>query len=337
MRSPARDCATVRMAALALVLAAAAVASAAPVAQWSFEGTAGAAVGIESNVLSPGFLDGTGEGGATYSASVVFPTIVDPLTGTVSANATSLNMVGSRQVRVADSAALDSASFTIESFVQVGEQGGYPAYIAHRHGGPDRGWQLDINPSEYARARFDTAAAANQVVGSQAPQSLADGAWHHTAVTFDAATNQITHYTDYTAVATRTLNGSATDATAVAADLILGGSFPGGSALDEVRYSSSVLTADQFLRTGAIGLWSFEGTPGSAIGTVPNQVLPGFLDGAGEGGESYSADTPANRVTDPISGQMYKNASSLDLSGSGRVRVANDPALDPSASPSRVS
>ena len=333
MRSQAPRPTIAKMVTLGLALAMAAMAVAAPVGHWQFEGTAGGAVGIESNALSPGFLDGTGENGAVYSGSVVFPTIVDPLTGAVSANATSLNMEGSRQVRVADNAALDSASFTIESFVQVGQQGGYPAYIAHRHGGPDRGWQLDINPSEYARTRFDTAAAANQVVGSQAPQSLADGQWHHTAVTFDATTNLITHYTDYTAVATRTLNGSATDATAVAADLILGGpaGYPSGSALDEVRYSNSVLAADQFLRPGSIGHWRFEGTPGSAIGTVPNQVLPGFLDGAGEGGESYSADTPANRVTDPISGRMYKNTSSLDLSGTGRVRVANDPALDPSA------
>lgn len=309
-------------------------AHAAPVGLWRFEGTAGGTVGTVPNALNPGTLDGTGQGGALYSGLVIGPSIYDPISGTVYANATSLDFTGSKVVNVPDDPALDAADFTIEAFIRMGaDQTSYPSYIRHRISSPARGWQLDIDPQEEARVRFDTAAQSNQVAGSGAGQSLADyGRWHHTAVTFDSATKRITHYTDYGITATRTLNGVASEATSIAEDLVLGASgYPAGSALDEVRYSNSVLSSSQFLRAVNNALWRFEGTPGDVVGNVPNAFSPGHLDGTGESGQTYSADVPAKLIRDPMTNTAWNNTSSLDLSSGGQVRVADDDELDATA------
>ncbi|MFC1806346.1 LamG-like jellyroll fold domain-containing protein [Planctomycetota bacterium] len=316
---------------VALVVVALGVAQAAPVGHWRFEGTAGGAAGAIPNVLSPGTLDAVGQGGATYSGNIAGPTIWDPISNTVYSNATSLDVSGGKLARVADDPALDAASFTIETLVRLGsDQTSYPNYLSHRVSSPARGWQLDIDPQEDARTRFDTAAQSNQTAGSGSKQSLADFRWHHTAVTFDAATQRITHYTDYGVTATRTLNGSVAEATTVAADLIFG-AIGSTAQMDEVRYSNSVLSNTQFLRPVNNALWRFEGTPGTAIGTVPNAFSPGHLDGQGEGGELYAADVPAVSTLDPLTGIYRGNTSSLDLSTAGRVRVLDDDELDASA------
>ena len=316
-------------AAVALAFGAAAMVEANPIGHWRFEGTAGGTVGTVPNGLNPGFLDGTGQNSAVYSGSVIGPQIWDPISGSLYSNATSVDVQGSRRVRVPDDNALDAPSFTIEALVKIGgDQTSYPNYLSHRQSSPASGWQLDIDPDEDARCRFDTSAQSNQTAGSGTPQRLADFRWHHTAVTFDAATKLITHYTDYGAVATRTLNGDAAEATSVATDMLFGSpSLPAGTALDEVRYSNSVLSSDQFLRSVNNAHWRFEGTPGGSVATVPNAANPGRLDGAGSSGALYSADTPGRWVIDPITGSVSQNTSSLDMN-SGQVRVLDDDELD---------
>lgn len=314
-----------------LVLGLLGVASAAPIGYWRFEGTAGNAIGNVPNVLNAGTYDGTGENSAVYSGSIIGPSIWDPITGTVYSNATSLNAAGTARVRVLDAAALDAADFTIEAFIKVGaNQAGWVRYIGHSGTGP-LGWQMGFDPAEEARSRFDTAAQSNQVVGGLIPQRMDDLRWHHTAVTFDATTKLITHYTDYGIIATRVLNGSASEATAVAADMLFGdSSMPAGTAVDEVRYTRGVLQSTLFLRSVNNAVWSFEGTPGAAIGAVPNLMNPGTLDGAGEGGALYSSDVNwvARSVHDPISGQVWDNTSSLDMNAGGLVRVLDADELD---------
>jgi len=296
---------------------------------WRCEGTAGGAVGTVPNVLSPGTLDGAGEGSAVYGASVIGPTIWDPISGTTYSNSTSLAIDGAKQVRVADDAALDAPDFTIEAFIKTGLQTGYPGYVSHMIIN-NQGWQLDIDPDEDARTRFDTTAQINQTAGSGTGQRLADQRWHHTAVTFNGTSKLITHYTDYGVTATRTLNGTASEATSVAADLLFGANaaWPAGSYVDEIRYSNSVLTDSQFLRSVGNALWRFEGTPGATIGSVPNALNPGNLDGAGEAGALFAADVPDNYTYDPITDTNWINTSSMDMSNAGAVRVLDADELD---------
>ncbi|MCS7305778.1 MAG: PA14 domain-containing protein [Thermoguttaceae bacterium] len=224
-------------------------ASAALIGWWRFEGTPGQSILSVPNAANPGTLDGVPASSAVYSGLLPGAYIYDPMTGNTYSNTASLDMGGSnRYVTIPYNSLLNAASFTIEAFFRVGaDQTAYPNYV--RRTDYSRGWQLDIDPEEDARARFDTAAATNQVVGSGSAQNLGIGRWNHTAVTFNAATKQIIHYTNYGTTATITLNGEATDITNLTLDLILGQwAAPAGTALDEVRFHDTVLSSSQFLR-----------------------------------------------------------------------------------------
>jgi len=248
---------TLRLVAGALVAAVALTlvppATAGVVGWWRFEGTPGDIVGSVPNAANPGTHDGAGEGSVTYAATLPDIVIHDPISGVNVPNLSSLNIGGSRRVRVTDDPALDAPSFTIEAFLWV-DQTNYQSYISHRGTVPDGGvsksvgWQLDTSNADEGRARFDTRALANQTVptGSSRP-FIADGNWHHTAITFDGATRRMSYYLDGGFIQARTLTGIATDATDIAADLLLGG---GGSGwyIDEVRYSNEVLDPEQFLQ-----------------------------------------------------------------------------------------
>ena len=280
-----------------MVAVAGTVVQAAPIGLWSFEGAPGSPVGSVPNLLNPGTLDGTGES-AVYSSYVPDRRIYDPITATTYVNTSSLALNG--VVRVLDDNALDAPSFTIEAFIRIGaDQGGYPAYVSHRDGALVRGWQLDIDPEEDARVRVDTAASQNQVAGSNPAQRMPPGTWHHTAVTYDAATNTLSHYVDYGNVSTRSITGTPTDATAVAADLLLGSAsgWPAGTVIDMVRYSPEVLVASQFLRGTGIPV-SYRITVASQTGSASVDAYVAELDTAiGNQFAGTSTGSPAVTVT----------------------------------------
>lgn len=322
-----RTCA-VLVAMLVLALAAPAT-MAAPVGWWRMEGTPGAAVGTEANALSPGTHDGTGGGGATYAATVPNQFVHDPISGAAYHNLSSLDMSGGRTVTIPDHNDLDAPNFTIEAFVRVPDQSGYPGYARH-FVASDSGWQLDVDPQEEARVRFDTGNVVpflNQVAGSGSNQALGHGEWHHTAVTFDGTT--IRHYTDYGNLSTRTLVGDPAKATSVAANVILGSFGATGAYLDEVRYTNEVLQPSQFLRQGGpVGYWRFEGDPGTVITTEVNSANPGTHDGTGENGAALVSSVPGCSIVDPLTGTTYSNTASMDMSGGKRVRVLDHDDLD---------
>ena len=230
-----------------------------PVGYWRFEGLPGQTITTVPNAMSPGILDGTGQTAAVYTAARPYKQITDPLSGTTYANDSSLdistNVSGNPSVLVPADPLLGATSFTMEAFIHMtGDQGAYPAYVKHNYdagGGSLRGVQMDIDPGELARIRFDTAAAQNQVVGG-GTRFLRDGFWHHVAVTYDGNTKQMRQYVDYLSAGTGTLNGTTADVAAAAANFIMGGgAWPAGTYLDEVRYTAQVLDSPQFLRTAA--------------------------------------------------------------------------------------
>lgn len=226
--------------------------SAAVIGWWRFEGTPGQSIISVPNAANPGTLDGTPSSSALYSGLLPGAYIYDPLTGNVYTNTASLDMGGSnRSVTVpydSENPLLNASSFTIEVFFRIGaDQASYPSYINRMQSG--KGWQLDIDLNENARARFDTAAAGNQVVGSGSSQYLGIGRWNHTAVSFNADTKLITHYTNYGTTATKTLTGDATDVTNLTYNLILGSwAASSGTAIDEVRFYDTAVGSNSFLR-----------------------------------------------------------------------------------------
>ena len=144
------------------------------------------------------------------------------------------------------------ADLTIEAFVKMKRQMPRHALLAskRRNGQTGASWSLSIDPQGFVRARFDTQPGAdsksgpgfNQTFGSSA--SMADGAWHHVALTFDQSTRSASIYVDHIRC-----GGGSTTGPLVYDDspLILGRGLDGW--LDEVRLSPEVLHPEQFLRT----------------------------------------------------------------------------------------
>ncbi|TLD71414.1 LamG domain-containing protein [Phragmitibacter flavus] len=160
-------------------------------------------------------------------------------------------------------------SFTLEMFVRVEDNVQFASLAGkERNGGPT--WLLDTNNVGNAapnvesidsqlRLRVDHQVLANtsgdgfnQNIGSNSNGLFGDGEWHHVAITFDDSTNTFTFYKDYA------LAGSGQISAVGVQDLVYnGGAFFLGNAgggrafdgwMDEVRFSNSILTTDQFLR-----------------------------------------------------------------------------------------
>ena len=149
------------------------------------------------------------------------------------------------------SASLCLADLTVEAYVKMKRQMPRHALIAskRRDGQPGASWSLSIDPEGRLRARFDTQAEAgakggpgfNQSLGSTG--SLADGEWHHVALTFDNATKSAVLYVDHVRC-----GGGVTKGPLVYDDgaLVLGRGLDGW--LDEVRLTGAALHPEQFLR-----------------------------------------------------------------------------------------
>lgn len=157
---------------------------------------------------------------------------------------------GGEVVVSGDEALTRPASFTLEAFVKIARLTGRHALIAskRRNGQSGASWSLSVTPNGSLGARFDTQPGKanggdgfNQCVGSAG--SLADGLWHHVALTYDAAMREICLYLDYR------LCGRGTARFPLvydAGDFVVGRGLDGG--LDEMRLTPSALGPEQFLR-----------------------------------------------------------------------------------------
>lgn len=141
-------------------------------------------------------------------------------------------------------------SFTLEAFVRVARQTERHALVASKRRGGQTGasWSLSLSPGGTLGVRFDTQAATagggpgfNQTIGSTA--LVNDGAWHHVALTYDAATRAVGVYVNYV------LSGKGVTQNPLVydeSDLVIGRGLDGW--LDEVRLTAEALHPEQFLR-----------------------------------------------------------------------------------------
>lgn len=166
---------------------------------------------------------------------------------------------------------LEPSSFTIEMFVRVESNIQFGSLVGkERNDGST--WLLDtsnvgnvaanVEPSNsQLRLRVDHQELSlgngspgfNQNIGSSSPAGLfGDGEWHHIAVTFNDATNTFNFYKDYVAAGSGTISAAGVQDLVYNGGLFFLGNLGGGRAfdgwMDEVRFSSSILTTDQFLR-----------------------------------------------------------------------------------------
>ncbi len=144
------------------------------------------------------------------------------------------------------------ADLTVEAFVRMKRQMPHHVLIAskRRNGQAGVSWSLSLDPTGTVRARFDTQTEAaamgktkgfNQLIGSTG--SMADGEWHHVALTFDRATRAVAIYVDYEKYGKGVTAGPLVYDKSV---LVFGRGLDGW--LDEIRLTPEVLHPEQFLR-----------------------------------------------------------------------------------------
>ena len=157
---------------------------------------------------------------------------------------------GGQVVVSGSSAASQPQDFTAEAFVKMERQMPHHALLlSKRRQNPEgASWSLSITPQGRIGARFDTQPGSDRKVGGfnqsfGSTGSVADGQWHHVALTYDHATRKADIYVDYVRC-----GGGVTTATLVydAGDLVFGRGLDGW--LDELRLTAEALHPEQFLR-----------------------------------------------------------------------------------------
>ncbi len=210
-----------------------------------------------------------------------------------------LSVTDSGNVLVGVWDATNAASFTVEAIMRVHSfsnawttvmqfSGGAAALLLELNGGGN-GTLWQVGCDLFARNESNLAATFNAM----------DGAWHHIAVTYDAATTNIAFYGDYVKVASRKVKYHMARTTG----LTLGGSRFDG-AFDEVRISEGVLSTNEFLTLASAQPAEFLYPMNTAkSGTLKPQ-------------NAYAANTGSSLVTSP---------SALTGSNSGIHSYLNDP------------
>lgn len=195
--------------------------------------------------------------------------------------------------------ATNAASFTVEAIMRVHSfsnawtkvmqfSGGAAALLLELNGnGNGTLWQVGCD--RFARNESNLAVTFNAM----------DGAWHHIAVTYDAATTNVAFYGDYVKVASCKVKYHMARTTG----LTLGGSRFDG-AFDEVRISEGVLSTNDFLTL--------------ASGRPANFFYPMNTTRSG-------AVSPANVYAASGGASLISSATALTGSNTGIHSYLNDP------------
>lgn len=243
-------------------------ATAGTVAVWRFDGESGQPAGalaadVTPSLAATGALETDGVPPA-FDADVPGAVIWDGATLQLAApsNTTSLRYThagltaqraprGSVVTVDGADAALRLPTFTVEAFCRITEPMSHHMILASKrraaHGGCT--WSLSVSPTGGLQARFDVQEGDGGRNGvdwnlTASGGMVADGAWHHVAMTYDDARREAVLFVDYQPVGRRT-----TPAPLVYDDreFVLGRGLHG--LLDSVRLSDEVLHPEQFLRT----------------------------------------------------------------------------------------
>lgn len=190
-----------------------------------------------------------------YAGNVAGSHIYDPISGTTVSNTSSFAFTGgttSTGVRVLASdpgeAVFDVADFTIEMFIKVDTVVvNNRSFVTHGGGFTDTdGWMLrSVNDSDNY---WSGTIVGSNVWSNNSSNIIEDGEWHHLAFvvkTSEAGSNFANLYLDYTQIATKTSGLDNYSADVNAAFNIFASGYTGFA--DEVRFSSSALTPDDFL------------------------------------------------------------------------------------------
>ncbi|MDA3924266.1 MAG: LamG domain-containing protein [Kiritimatiellae bacterium] len=143
-------------------------------------------------------------------------------------------------------------NLTVEAFVKADNPANWGGiFRKERDGGPT--WALSVTTNStgiFLLGRLDTNISGSDTGFNQTLPAtggnLADGKWHHVALTYAHATRRATIYVDYESVGTRTTSGPLVYNSY---DFVVGtsGSYYFDGGIDEIRLTGRVLSPDAFL------------------------------------------------------------------------------------------
>lgn len=155
---------------------------------------------------------------------------------------------------VAGNKLLNQDAFTVEAFVKIEKIASWGGIMAKQRAKGNFSWQLqNLSKSGKIRARvdsnpFDAKSKKGFNQGINTSFVVADGKWHHIAITYDALTQKFNIYGDYKLLISRkTTLPIVYDNSPLT---MIGGSSHGLTveAMDEVRISDKVLLVADFLK-----------------------------------------------------------------------------------------
>lgn len=155
---------------------------------------------------------------------------------------------------VAGSKLLNLDTFTIEAFIKADKLAKWGGIMAKLRAKGNYTWQLqNLDDSGKIRARVDSnpldaksKSGFNQ--GFNTSMVVADGKWHHIAITYDALTQMFSIYGDYKLLVSRKTSLPVIYDNNPLTMLGGAGSGPAELAMDEVRISDKVLPVEDFLK-----------------------------------------------------------------------------------------
>ncbi len=276
----------------------------------------GSAITSMDNSYDIPTLDGTRRGTPAYSVDVPGSKIWDPLTQTLRDNAFSMDAtLEDSRLRIPNNALLNTDSFTIEFFIKlIGEPESFETFARRTQGDGEalssdrRRWKIDFDhgqstfggirgqwdtpgtpPLDYARVVRGNRIYVDTDSGDGDPASYEEDdpadegngvndrdQWHHVAMTYDAALQQVRFYTDGQV---RELLLQAPFE--VPDTYIEVGKFGEtyGLLIDEVRYTGRALVPGEFLQVQSDPVWqTYEATLGD-LASADAAALTTHLNG----------------------------------------------------------
>ena len=201
----------------------------------------------------------------------------------------------------------------------------------------DVGEQNTANPSDYI---YDGASpnVNDTKVSLQGDGINDDTRWHHVALTFDQETGEVSYFFDYSLAQRKILaDGEENGYTHPAAPIDFGKLANGGYEvlLDEVRYSSGILTPNEFLRAvledvnpSTIAHWRIDGTGAreeASISLIRNDVSSLHPAMRVAGNPIYSTDVPGPFITDPATDAYLENNYSMSaINANARIGASDN-------------
>ena len=229
------------------------------------DGAAGSAATSLSSIGTSSLTAAAAEGGGTFSADVPAAFILDPVSGAYYENDLSVDTASAGRFDVTGSVT-EVRNFTVEAFIKTSATAQFARILQKQRGGAtNASWRIDPRGSSTdpllairADSNDDTYGTFNQ--DEISGQTINTGEWQHVALTYTDGTagsdpGVLRLYADYNLVATLTMSNNGVMQYDGGSFSFAGGpSSPNGlvGLIDEVRFSDTVLTTDQFLKATSV-------------------------------------------------------------------------------------